>query len=655
MTSTSDASQHAAGDDNGILGRMASTRHGAVEDLRRRVRHLLKDPQLKEDTPFVTELSRAEHFQTGVRGLAAKLGEDHAQIEKQAVRYLREMGAIHNQAATEWWDRVGTWMLRGFDLVIDEDSLAKLRPLDRDHTLIFLISHRSYLDEWVSPKVIARGGITPPYSFAGTNLGFFPLGPMARRTGVMHVRRMTRGVPVYKHALRSYIGQLIVNGENLLWAIEGGRTRTGKLRPPRLGLMRYVIDAAEAMDTDEIYIVPMSYLYDQLPRDEVETMTMEAKGRGKNPENARWFLNYLRGLDTRVGRIYVNFGKPLPLKARLAELRADASHTVVERIAVDASHRLNEATPVTPTSAVCIVMLGERRAMTLDEVLETVQPLSDYLQAKGWPTAGGANLTDRATVRKALKDLTDSGVLFSHTGETTVWRIAPDQHLTAANYRNSAIHVLIARAICELDLVGARTSQSEAYPVWEDALRLRDLLKFEFFFPGRADFGEELWRELRILDPQKAPAGRPTDDRQTMTWQDARHFLHRCTPLLSHLVLRPFLDAYAVVAHELLDEPTNRDLDEERFLRQCTIVGQQWALQHRIGGMESASQEMFRNAMQLAEHRGLVRSDAPRSDDPQLRARREAFADEINEYRRRVALIAQRVGTPAFELVEPKE
>lgn len=124
---------------------------------------------------------------------------------------------------------------------------------------------------------------------------------------------------------------------------------------------------------------------------------------------------------------------------------------------------------------------------------------------------------------------------------------------------------------------------------------------------------------------------------------------------MSHLVLRPFLDAYAVVAHELLDEPTNRDLDEERFLRQCTIVGQQWALQHRIGGMESASQEMFRNAMQLAEHRGLVRSDAPRSDDPQLRARREAFADEINEYRRRVALIAQRVGTPAFELVEPKE
>ncbi|MEI2730822.1 MAG: 1-acyl-sn-glycerol-3-phosphate acyltransferase [Dermatophilaceae bacterium] len=633
---------------------MVSSRSGAVEDLRRRMAYLLKDPQLKEDTPFVAELSRAEHFQEGVRKLASTLGQNHAEVEKQAVRYLREMSAIHNQAVSQWWDKVGTWMLRGFDLVIDEDSLAKLRPLDRDHALVFLISHRSYLDEWVSPKVIARGGITPPFSFAGANLGFFPLGPMARRTGVMHVRRMTRGVPVYKHALRSYIGQLIVNGDNLLWAIEGGRTRTGKLRPPRLGLLRYVIDAAEAVKSHEIYLVPMSYLYDQLPRDEVQTMALEAKGRGKTPENARWFLNYLRGLDTRVGRIYVNFGEPLPLKARLAELRADASHTVVERIAVDASHRLNEATPVTPTSAVCIVMLGQRRAMTLDEVLQTVQPLAEYLRARGWPTAGGANLTDRSTVRRALKDLTDSGVLLSHTGDATVWRIAPDQHLTAANYRNSAIHVLLTRAICELDLVGARQSPDAAYGIWEDALRLRDLLKFEFFFPGRQQFGEQLYGELRILDPQRAPAGRTTDERQTMTAEDAGHFLHRCSPLVSHLVLRPFLDAYAVVAHELLDEPTNRALDEERFLRQCMIVGQQWALQHRIGGMESASLEMFRNALQLAQHRGLVRSAADVSDDPELKARRAALAEEINEYRSRVATIAARVGTPGFELVEPK-
>ncbi|HPB73170.1 MAG TPA: hypothetical protein PLX71_09345, partial [Phycicoccus sp.] len=243
--------------------------------------------------------------------------------------------------------------------------------------------------------------------------------------------------------------------------------------------MRYVVDAAEEVKSHEIYLVPMSYLYDQLPRDEVQTMTSEARGRGKTPENARWFLNYLRGLNTQVGRIYVNFGRPLPLKARLAELRADASHTVVERIAVDASHRLNEATPVTPTSAVCIVMLGQRRAMTLDEVLQTVEPLAEYLRARGWPTAGGANLTDRSTVRRALKDLTDSGVLLSHTGDTTVWRIAPDQHLTAANYRNSAIHVLLNRAIGELEFVRASQSPDAAYGIWEDALRLRDLLKFE--------------------------------------------------------------------------------------------------------------------------------------------------------------------------------
>ena len=121
---------------------------------------------------------------------------------------------------------------------------------------------------------------------------------MARRTGIVHIRRSTSDAPVYRLALRAYIGQLVANRANLVWSIEGGRSRTGKLRPPRYGLLRYVVDAVEAVDAPEALVVPVSIVYDQLPAHEVSLMVSEARGLGKQPENVRWLLGYARGLHT---------------------------------------------------------------------------------------------------------------------------------------------------------------------------------------------------------------------------------------------------------------------------------------------------------------------------------------------------------------------
>src|SRR5690242_4456629 len=115
---------------------------------------------------------------------------------------------------------------------------------------------------------------------------------------------------------------------------------------------------------------------------------------------------------------------------------------------------LNRTTPVTATAAVCVAMLGQDRALTLDEVCKTVQPLADYFRRRGWAVAGDENLTDRATVARTLRSLVSSGVLSCYSGGPhQVWGIRGKQHLGAAVYRNSAIHVLVVRAIAELALI----------------------------------------------------------------------------------------------------------------------------------------------------------------------------------------------------------
>jgi glycerol-3-phosphate O-acyltransferase len=53
----------------------------------------------------------------------------------------------------------------------------------------------------------------------------------------------------------------VQNHTNLSWSIEGGRTRTGKLRPPVYGILRYITDAVDEIDGPEVYLVPTSIVY----------------------------------------------------------------------------------------------------------------------------------------------------------------------------------------------------------------------------------------------------------------------------------------------------------------------------------------------------------------------------------------------------------
>jgi len=586
---------------------------------------------LRPAGPMMSAVLLSPTFRAQLQDLAGRLGRSYDEVAAEAADNLNEMSASHDAAVMRQWNRFGSWMIRGYDRLLDEEGLARLRALDAQHSLAFLIAHRSYLDEWALPPALVEFGVEPPFGFAGANLDFFPLGSVARRTGIVHIRRSTSDVPVYKLALRAFMRELVSTHANLIWSIEGGRSRTGKLRPPRFGLLRYVVDGVAELDSAEVQLVPVSILYDQLPTHEVDLMTSEALGQGKRPEDARWFLAYLRGLRTRLGRVYVDFGEPIPLRQRLAELRAEGipEDLAVERVALEVCHRINLATPVTPTAAVCIALLAADRALSLDEILTTVEPLAKYLEAKRWATAGAANLTDRATVRRAVQDLVQSGVLTSFRGATTVWGVSPRQHLTAAVYRNSAIHVLVHRAILEL-VIAHVAEQDETVDAWDDSLALRELLKFEFFFPGRQEYGRQLLLELELV------AGRPWVPSRELQPEEAAEHLAQMDMLVSHLILRPFLDAYAVVADQLVERGDRDSFDEARFLDRCLVIGRQWALQRRIGSEESVSAEMFRSALRLARHRELVTAVGPDAQD-----RRRAFALEIDNYRARIGRIAR--------------
>lgn len=610
-------------------------------------------------------------FETALASYADRHGRGVDEVRAEAAGYLTEMFASHGERVTRSWNHFASWMMRAHDVVVDEEQLIEVRRLDRSYSLAFVFSHRSYLDGFVLPMVLAARRFSPTYTFGGSNLDLPGFGAVAGQAGMIFVRRATQDLPLYRLVLRSYIAHLARHGANLAWSLEGGRTRTGKLRPPVHGILRYHADAVDAhVDEEtgpEVLLVPVSIVYDQLH--EVALMATEARGKVKPPENWGWLLSLAWSQGNRLGRAYLTFGEPIPLRRRMTELRAAGVEEgqVVRRVALDASHRINRATPVTVTAVVCLALLGADRALTFDEVLTTVSPFAGYIVARAWPVAGGATLTDRSTVRRALQELVASGVLHCHdSGTEAVWRVAEDQHLIAAFYRNTVIHILVQRGIAELALLEAAgwgsaasgdgagesgaTQVTQAMPpdldrdvreaAWRSALALRDLLKFEFFFPGRRGYDTELIAELAILSP---------DDSLDVTVRRSRTMLERAPILFANLVLRPFIDAYLVLADRLAaygDADVTAEREQE-LLTESLHLGEQWVLQRRIASAESVSLELLGTALKLARYRGLLRPGGgggvagsgpgvPGGDDQSLVRGEETSADDggsgINGY-----------------------
>lgn len=186
----------------------------------------------------VRAIIKSARFTDGVSKLASELGKPREEIERLALQSFREMAARHAPVAVAAYKGIGRLMSRRYRVEVDHQALNRLRLLDSQHAIIWLPAHRSYLDMFYLEQIAQDAGIRPAFVLGGDNLDFWPIGPILRRAGVLYIRRSTKDAPVYRFALRSYLGHIVASGQNLTWSIEGGRSRTGKLRPPQYGALR---------------------------------------------------------------------------------------------------------------------------------------------------------------------------------------------------------------------------------------------------------------------------------------------------------------------------------------------------------------------------------------------------------------------------------
>lgn len=612
----------------------------ALERAERRQRGArYKVPRLIAD-----EVLTRPDFARQLRNVASSENITMDDARKYAASCLKEMAADHRTFFLDMMVALSRFLYRrGFDSQIQylQEDVVRIRELTQQHSVVFLMTHKSYLDGCVMASLVYELDLPPLHLFGGINLDFFPAGTFARRSGTIFIRRSFQDDRIYKLVIRSYIQYLVEKRFPLNWAFEGTRSRTGKLMPPKYGLLRYVMDGALHAKDSSLQLVPVSIAYDQLP--DVGDYIKEQRGATKRKESLGWFRRYVSGLSKPYGKIHVRFGRQIDA---IEFINADSGTSAIpdhiddlgiQKLAFQVAVEANRVTPVTVTALITFVLLAEGdKALTEKELLYELKDLASLIAKMRLPKISDFDIEDPDIVLQNLQALTKNQILLCYDeGAEPVYAISRDSKVAAAYYRNTVIHFFVNGAISELALAKAarQPRKSAINGLHAEALRLRDLLKFDFFFAGKTTFLDEIdheldlrfdgWRDVLAQGENRAVSLRP-----------AYTFVSRGT-------LRPFVEAYRVAA-EVLVVAKEEELQNVKLLtKKCVSLGRQMMLQQRIAGEDAVNSFYFENGLRLATSRGLLNSGASEE--------RTTFATEMAELCSRLDIIAARVKSRRVE------
>ena len=554
-------------------------------------------------------------FQKKLAALATESGRSLDEVRNEAKGYIAELFTEQKPIVSSMAVQGTQYLLsRAYDKTIDVNAgeIKALSKLMRRHSVAFVMTHKTYIDMMVLGAVLARHGLPVPHIFAGINMNFLGVSQIGKKTGVIFIRRDIKDNPVYRASLRHFISSLVKQKADFMWAIEGTRSRTGKLVWPKMGLLKYIIDGERASG-QEVKYVPVSTVYDLIP--DVQDMTEEGRGKNKKQESLMWFVNYLRKMGDGYGKISLRFGEPV---SRTGEIEAELPGQIdqesdkykLPRFAFQLVHRINQITPVTTASLICTTLLSkfaEAKPNIESDVVELMGLIemhkADALVDRGRPIG--------ESVRQALNLLMKARLVQQlGDGVKAKYAIVASNFLPAMYYANMAVHHFYHRAFIEIALIRvANLPASQRYlAFWEEVMEMRDLFKFEFFYSVKPQFSDEVERDLDFMEPQ---------------WRailnDAKanviDILRNQKLLVSQAVLSTYVEAYRVVGRALQTLDLTERYNEKKILHACLFLGDEMHWQGRIHRIESVSKPLLVNGLRYVKNRGLIPSKEDRKQE----------------------------------------
>ena len=390
-------------------------------------------------------------------------GKSVPQQERRAERELKRMQAQMSSRGLgrlKWIiDQIWHRLYEGFEL--DEKGLATLPDTGRAGPLVFVPAHRSHVDYLVLSDLLVSRKLLPPHIAAGINLSFWPLGWLFRTGGAFFLRRRAHGDALYSALLRAYVAELLKEGHNLEVFIEGGRSRTGRVLHPKLGLLAVVCDLAVTDEIPPVHVVPVSIGYERLI--ELGSVTRELTGGAKRPESIGGIVRAARVLRSQqaYGHVNVQFAEPIEVKGFLSQrgYDSDSAHPELRRKAIRSIGfhtlaRASEATSVTPSALVAAAMLAPgTRGIPRKLLLQAIELFGVVAKSSGARFVSALweqddRVLDDANVDRAIELLArDRALVLMGSAEERIYVSEDQARIRLEYYKNLMSQHLIGPAV----------------------------------------------------------------------------------------------------------------------------------------------------------------------------------------------------------------
>lgn len=453
----------------------------------------------------VRAILAGNEYQRELRIIAARVNCSESEAHQRARRAFFELAANPIAPMYLLARPVCRFLIRRLFSQVVTVGLDRLSAAVQNHTVVMVPMHRSHLDYLLLGYELYQANLNPPIVAAGINLSFWPFGFIIRSLGGYFVKRDARHDRLHALVLKRYVAYLIKRGHMQEFFIEGGRSRSGRMVHPKLGILSTIIGAYRQGFRKDVLFVPVSITYERVVED--SAFGEENTGRSKKQENLISLLKAWRIFRCKYGEVILKFGEPVSLRAFSLQRTASGSSGEERPIASNLAQVLtaavqNQSDMSLASLAACALMLSPSYGRLRRDLAGDIRSLarlaglvSDACSfSPGRTSPLEAFLAGR---EEALDDLAKCGFIArSSIHNSDVFFIPGERRFMADFYRNASFHIFLPPsllALCEL-------LHGEVRP--EDLAAWHEILAYPFQLPSREAFLDSMRRLIEKLSTE---------------------------------------------------------------------------------------------------------------------------------------------------------
>jgi glycerol-3-phosphate O-acyltransferase len=565
----------------------------------RRERAAAIGPDLSHRRMVVDGILKSPAVRAAVEDKARREKIPLAKAEKAAQGYAREIAANYSSNVIHILSRILSWFWNRIYDGVDVHHFQQFKEQSADHEIIYVPCHRSHIDYLLASYLLYINGMVPPHVAAGVNLNLPLVGRLLRRGGAFFLRRSFHSQKLYSTVYNEYLSSIQAQGVSIEYFIEGTRSRTGRLLPPKGGMISMTVRGYLRNPVKPIVFQPIYIGYERLV--EGDSYTRELYGRKKKSETLSGLFSSWKILREKYGKVHVSFGSPIFLDQQLAvhapdwkqadddsEQRPAWFTNLVDELGRNIMTGINSAANVNSINLVSSVLLStSKHALGERELLAQIGLCRRLIANSGYSDRIGITSRSEANIIEYCQELDIIERRTHPLGD--ILSLKPDNAVALTYFRNNISHLMAMPSLVACCFVNHRDCSREQLE--RITLDVQPFLTAELFLPwDRQAYQQQVNHTVELLanegllvvDPESGTISRAEGG------SDPSEQLR----LLANGLLQT-LERYFITV-TVLAKNGSGTLSRQKLERLCFMTAQRISMLHQFDAPEFSDRSLFR-------------------------------------------------------------